>query len=59
MKGMNIMMLLIFLNPTSKSLVECDRAPLVVFLYLSYVQTKKTKNVLVQGISAIHIHVSI
>ncbi len=33
-------------------------SPLMVLLYLSYVQTKKTKSVLVQGICVIHIHVS-
>jgi hypothetical protein len=48
------MMLLIFLDPTSKSLVECGQAPLVVLTYLSYVDTKKTISVLIQGI-----HVSI
>jgi hypothetical protein len=51
---LNIMMLLIFLDPTSKSLVECGQAPLVVLTYLSYVDTKKTISVLIQGI-----HVSI
>jgi hypothetical protein len=46
---LNIMMLLIFLNPTSKSLVECGEAPLVVLTYFSYVDTTKTISVLIQG----------
>jgi hypothetical protein len=35
------------------------QAPLVVFPYFSYVQSNKTKNVLIKGICVIHIHVPI
>jgi hypothetical protein len=46
-RTLNIMMLLVFLDLTSKSLVECSQSPLVVLPYLSYVQIKKTRSVLV------------
>jgi len=53
---LNIMMLLVFLDPTSKSLVACVQAPQLVLPYLSYVQTKKTKSVLGERSCSMHVH---
>jgi hypothetical protein len=36
-RTLNIMMLLIFLDPTSKSLMVCVQTPQLVFPYISYV----------------------
>jgi hypothetical protein len=42
-RTLSIMMFLIFLEPTSKSLVECSQAPLMVFPYLSMFKPRKQK----------------
>jgi hypothetical protein len=36
-RTLSIMMVLVFLDPTSKSLMVCVQAPQVLFRYLSYV----------------------